>query len=73
MSMEMTANIAQPQWKLDELPALLEQRMEERIDSVSQLNLYMQRNEADLIYGSRLIARLNRCVLAQSRRRYKVS
>lgn len=58
MSMEMMANIAQPQWKLDELPALLEQRMEERIDSVSQLNLYMQRNEADLIYGSRLIAQI---------------
>ena len=36
MSMEMTANIAQPQWKLDELPTIIEQRMEERIDSVSQ-------------------------------------
>lgn len=58
MSMEMTANIAQPQWKLDELPTIIEQRMEERIDSVSQLNLYMQRNEADLIYGSRIIAQI---------------
>lgn len=50
-----------------EIGEVLRSRMAERIDSVNQLNLYMQRNEADLIYGSRLILQID-AILDEVRR-----
>lgn len=67
MSMEMTGNVPHPQWRLGEIGEVVRSRMEERIDSVSQLNLYMQRNEADLIYGSRLLMQIE-AILHEVRR-----
>lgn len=67
MSMEMTGNATHPKWRLGEIGEVLRSRMAERIDSVNQLNLYMQRNEADLIYGSRLILQIG-AILDEVRR-----
>lgn len=67
MSMEMTGNATHPKWRLGEIGEVLRSRMAERIDSVNQLNLYMQRNEADLIYGSRLILQIE-AILDEVRR-----
>lgn len=67
MSMEMTGNASHPKWRLGEIGEVLRSRMAERIDSVNQLNLYMQRNEADLIYGSRLVLQLE-AILEEVRR-----
>lgn len=67
MSMEMTGNATHPKWRLGEIGEVLRSRMAERIDSVNQLNLYMQRNEADLIYGSRLILQID-AILDEVRR-----
>ncbi|EJT5726514.1 hypothetical protein N3M33_004349 [Escherichia coli] len=67
MSMEMTGNTTHPKWRLGEIGEVLRSRMAERIDSVNQLNLYMQRNEADLIYGSRLILQID-AILDEVRR-----
>lgn len=67
MSMEMTGNATHPKWRLGEIGEVLRSRMAERIDSVNQLNLYMQRNEADLIYGSRLIMQID-AILDEVRR-----
>lgn len=67
MSMEMTGNATHPKWRLGEIGDVLRSRMAERIDSVNQLNLYMQRNEADLIYGSRLILQID-AILDEVRR-----
>ncbi len=67
MSMEMTGNATRPKWRLGEIGEVLRSRMAERIDSVNQLNLYMQRNEADLIYGSRLILQID-AILDEVRR-----
>ncbi|AMR59698.1 hypothetical protein SEGD1_049 [Enterobacteria phage SEGD1] len=65
--MEMTGNATHPKWRLGEIGEVLRSRMAERIDSVNQLNLYMQRNEADLIYGSRLILQID-AILDEVRR-----
>ncbi|QVW55158.1 hypothetical protein pEaSNUABM29_00114 [Erwinia phage pEa_SNUABM_29] len=67
MSMEMTGNASHPKWRLGEIGEVLRSRMSERVDSVNQLNLYMQRNEADLIYGTRLILQLE-AILDEVRR-----
>lgn len=67
MSMEMTGNATHPKWRLGEIGEVLRSRMAERIDSVNQLKLYMQRNEADLIYGSRLILQID-AILDEVRR-----
>ncbi|AEP83880.1 hypothetical protein LCF88_004485 [Salmonella enterica] len=63
----MTGNATHPKWRLGEIGEVLRSRMAERIDSVNQLNLYMQRNEADLIYGSRLILQID-AILDEVRR-----
>lgn len=47
-----------PKWRLGDIGAMLKERMGEKVDSVDQLNLYMQRNDADLIYGARLLAQI---------------
>lgn len=67
MSMEMTGNATHPKWRLGEIGDVVRSRMAERIDSVNQLNLYMQRNEADLIYGSRLVLQIE-AILDEVRR-----
>ncbi|MGL4678921.1 MAG: hypothetical protein ACRCWC_06020, partial [Plesiomonas shigelloides] len=48
-----------PQWRLGEIGQVLADRMGRKIDSVSELNLYMQQNDADLLYGSRLLAQID--------------
>jgi len=67
MSMEMTGNNIDPQWQLGEIGDVVRSRLEERVSSVSQLTLYMQRNEADLIYGSRLLMQIE-AILHEVRR-----
>lgn len=67
MSMEMTGNNIDPQWQLGEIGEVVRSRLEERVSTVSQLNLYMQRNEADLIYGSRLLMQIE-AILREVRR-----
>lgn len=67
MSMEMTGNNIDPQWQLGEIGEVVRSRLEERVSSVSQLTLYMQRNEADLIYGSRLLMQIE-AILNEVRR-----
>ncbi|QXO09485.1 hypothetical protein pEaSNUABM11_00061 [Erwinia phage pEa_SNUABM_11] len=47
-----------PKWRLGEIGAVLKEHMAEKVDSVDQLSLYMQRNDADLIYGARLLTQI---------------
>lgn len=48
-----------PQWRLGEMGNLLQEHMNHKINSLDQLNLYMQRNDADLLYGSRILAQID--------------
>jgi len=61
-----TVNV-HPKWRLGEIGALLKDRMEEKVDSVDQLSLYMQRNDADLVYGARLMTQIE-AVIEQVKR-----
>jgi len=45
-------------WKLGEIGALLRERMNEKVDTLDQLNLYMQRNDADMLYGARILVQI---------------
>lgn len=47
-----------PKWKLGEIGAVIHEKMNQKIDNLDQLNLYMQRNDADLVYGSRILAQI---------------
>jgi len=48
-----------PQWRLGEMGNLLQEHMSHKINSLDQLNLYMQRNDADLLYGTRILAQID--------------
>lgn len=48
-----------PQWRLGEMGQVLKEHMKHKIDSLDQLNLYMQRNDADMLYGSRILAQID--------------
>lgn len=61
-----TVNV-HPKWRLGEIGALLKDRMDEKVDSVDQLALYMQRNDADLVYGARLMTQIE-AVIEQVKR-----
>ncbi|QVW55622.1 hypothetical protein pEaSNUABM9_00026 [Erwinia phage pEa_SNUABM_9] len=48
-----------PQWRLGELGELLKEHMTTKIESLDQLTLYMQRNDADMLYGGRMLAQID--------------
>ncbi|ANZ48352.1 hypothetical protein BIZ78_gp223 [Erwinia phage vB_EamM_Caitlin] len=48
-----------PQWRLGEMGELLREHMNTKIESLDQLSLYMQRNDADMLYGGRILAQLD--------------
>lgn len=60
-SMTMVGGLVQPapQWRLGELGELLRDHMNTKIESLDQLTLYMQRNDADLLYGGRILAQID--------------
>lgn len=66
-TMMQSGTMTAPNWRLGEIGEVIKERMNMRIDDVNQLSLYMQRNEADLIYGTRILAQLE-AILAEVRR-----
>ena len=48
-----------PQWRLGEMGELLKEHMNTKIESLDQLTLYMQRNDADMLYGGRILAQID--------------
>lgn len=48
-----------PQWRLGEMGQLLHDHLNTKIESLDQLTLYLQRNDADMLYGGRLLAQLD--------------
>lgn len=60
-SMTMVGGLVSPapQWRLGEIGELLRERMNTKIESLDQLSLYMQRNDADMLYGGRIIAQID--------------
>ncbi|QQO90547.1 hypothetical protein pEaSNUABM42_00063 [Erwinia phage pEa_SNUABM_42] len=60
-----------PQWRLGEMGNLLQEHMNHKISSLDQLNLYMQRNDADLLYGSRILAQVE--AILEDVRRHGIS
>lgn len=56
-----------PQWRLGELSDVLREHMNTKVDSLDQVTLYMQRNDADLLYGTRMLTQLD-AIIADLRR-----
>lgn len=60
-SMTMVGGLVSPapQWRLGEMGELLREHMNTKIESLDQLTLYMQRNDADMLYGGRILAQID--------------
>ena len=68
-SMTMVGGLVSPapQWRLGEMGELLREHMNTKIESLDQLTLYMQRNDADMLYGGRILAQID-AILTDLRR-----